>query len=140
MDGRGALLGVGGYCVDTRGLAVAVAAAAADRFATGYTSKPELVHLSLSALEGRGSDSPVALRPAGPADFREQCGAGTDYRLPSDACAGAVGCGSQCPCVLQLNVGSSPLPLATTVARDQVGTRARGPRGSVSNDVALVLV
>jgi hypothetical protein len=127
VDERGALLGVGG-CVDTRGLA---ADSAPD------TSEPELVHSSLSAPEGGGSDSPVALGPAGPADFREQCGDGlvtTDYRASLGRRCGLWLAESQCPCVLQLNVGSSPLPLATTVGCDQVGgkrARAAGVRSAM---------
>jgi hypothetical protein len=65
---RGALLGVGG-CVDTRGLAE-------QRLPIrhrSYTSKPELVHLSLSlsaeAGRQRFAGAARALRPAGPADF-----------------------------------------------------------------------
>jgi hypothetical protein len=112
---RGALLGVGG-CVDTRGLA-------AQRLPIrhrSYTSKPELVHLSLSisaeAGRQRFAGAARALRPAGPADFHGAVRGLTTARRR---------CGSQCPCVLQLNVGSPTLPSATVGCDQGWRTRAR---------------
>jgi hypothetical protein len=112
-----------------------------------FTSKlAELVHLSLSALARRGSDSihrwraPACWLP--PALPISGSSAGTDYR--GDACAGRTALWLTVPVCFTAQRGllASPVSHSHYCGCDQVGgTRARGARGvPVSNDVADVLV